>query len=145
MAILVDTSVWSLAYRRDSPPDVPEVAALRHALTGGDLVLTTGMIMLELLRGFVPDHSQDTIRSAFDAIEFIEPSRADYVDAAAIGNTCRRAGVQLGSVDCLIAQLAIVGGHTLLTTDQDFHVAARHVALRVWRPIGGAASPPPEP
>jgi hypothetical protein len=27
--MLVDTSVWSLALRRDAPPDVPEVRALR--------------------------------------------------------------------------------------------------------------------
>lgn len=136
MALLVDTSVWSLAYRRDSPPQVPEVAALRSALAGGELVVTTGMILLELLRGFVPRQAQETIRTAFDALEFLEPNRNDYVEAAGIGNSCRRAGVQLGSVGILIAQLAIAGGHLLLTTDQDFHRAAQHVDLRVWRPSG---------
>jgi len=134
MALLVDTSVWSLAYRRDTPPGVPEVAALRRALTGGDAVVTTGMILLELLRGFVPAKAQETIRAAFESLELVEPSRDDYVGAAAVGNVCRRAGIQLGSVDSLIAQLAIAGDHTLLTTHQDFQLAARHIGLRVWRP-----------
>src|SRR6478752_1159268 len=111
MALLVDTSVWSLAYRRDAPADLPEVAALRRALTGGDGVATTGMILLELLRGFLPARAQATIRTAFDALEFIEPVRDDYVGAASVGNACRRAGVQLGAVDALIAHLAITGDH----------------------------------
>ena len=133
MTIFVDTSVWSLAYRRDTPSDQVEVNMLRSALTGGDAVVTTGMILLELLRGFVPVKAQKTIQAAFDALELIEPTRRDYVQAASVGNTCRRAGVQLGSVDALIAQLAIAGDHTLLTTDNDFHLAAQHVPLRVWR------------
>jgi len=133
MALLVDTSVWSLAYRRDTPPDLPEVEALRRVLTSGDGVVTTGMILLELLRGFVPAKAQNTIRTAFDVLEFIGPTRDDYVGAASVGNACRRAGVRLGSVDALIAQLTIAGDHTPLTTDEDFHRAARHVDLRVWQ------------
>jgi hypothetical protein len=95
------------------------------------------MILLELLRGFLPARAQATIRTAFDALEFIEPVRDDYVGAASVGNACRRAGVQLGAVDALIAHLAITGDHTLLTTDADFHLAARHVDLRVWHPPTG--------
>jgi predicted nucleic acid-binding protein len=132
MALLVDTSVWSLAFRRDSPPNVPEVAVLRRALTEGGAVIATGMILLELLRGFVPDRAQDTIRRAFEVIELVEPRRADYIAAADLGNVCRRAGVQLGSVNALIAQLAIVGGHLLLSTDRDFVLASEHVDLRIW-------------
>jgi predicted nucleic acid-binding protein len=133
MGLLVDTSVWSLAYRRDTPPDVAEVAALHRALTGGEDVATTGVILLELLRGFVPSRAQQTILAAWEVLEEIEPTRADYVGAAEVANTCRRAGVQLGSIDALIAQLAIARGHTLLTTDRDFHLAARHLDLQVWR------------
>ncbi|GAA4383507.1 hypothetical protein GCM10023147_02810 [Tsukamurella soli] len=133
MGLLVDTSVWSSAYRRDAPADVPEVRALRTALTSGDTVVTTGMILLELLRGFVPAAAQATIRTAFDILEFVEPTRQDYIEAATLGNRCRRAGVQLGSVDALIAQIAISGDHTLLTTDNDFRHAAVHVPLRLWQ------------
>jgi len=132
MALLVDTSVWSLAYRRDTPPDVPEVAALRGALSGGDAVVTTGIILLELLRGFVPERAQQTIRNDLGVLEAVEPRWADYEAAAELSNTCRRHGVQLAAVDALIAQLAIAHDLTLLTTDRDFVHAARHIPLRVW-------------
>jgi len=130
--LLVDTSVWSLAYRRDTPPDVPEVAALKTALAGGDAVVTTGIVLLELLRGFVPERAQRTIRDDLGVLEYVGPMRTDYEDAAALSNTCRRHGVQLASVDALIAQLAIAHELTLLTTDRDFANAARHIPLRVW-------------
>ena len=52
MTLLVDTSVWSLAFRRDSDGSSAEVLALRQALEGGDLVVTTGLILQELIQGF---------------------------------------------------------------------------------------------
>jgi predicted nucleic acid-binding protein len=130
---LVDTSVWSLAYRRDTPPDVSQVAALRSALVGGEYVAITGMVLLELLRGFLPPRAQDRIMNDLAALELIEPTRDDYVEAARLANTCRQAGVQLGSVDALLAQLAISRHLEMLTTDRDFENAARVVPLQVWR------------
>ena len=65
---LVDTSVWSLAYRRDTPPDVSQVAALRSALVGGEYVAITGMVLLELLRGFLPPQAQDRIMNDLAAL-----------------------------------------------------------------------------
>ena len=51
MSLLVDTSVWSLALRRDTPPDGVEVRALRSALEQGESVVCTGLILQELLQG----------------------------------------------------------------------------------------------
>lgn len=132
MAYLVDTSVWSLAYRRDSSPDIPEVVALRTALTGGEQVVNAGIVLLELLRGFVPERVQAQILAEVGALPFVEPTREDYVAAARLGIVCRQVGVQLPSIDALIAQLCIRENLTLLTTDQDFRHAARHIPLRVW-------------
>jgi predicted nucleic acid-binding protein len=132
MALFADTSVWSLAYRRDSPPARAEVKALREALTGGERVVTTGLVLLELLQGFVPDRAQTTIHAAFSSLEFVEPTREDYTAAAALSNTCRGKGVQLGTVDALIAQLCIAHDLLLLTTDADFRHAAQYVPLRLW-------------
>ena len=42
MTLFVDTSVWSLAFRRDAQSAVPQVAALVGALERGDVVVTTG-------------------------------------------------------------------------------------------------------
>lgn len=132
MAVLVDTSVWSLAFRRDGPQDSPEVVELRKSLLGGDDVVGLGLILLELLQGRVPDRTRNAIRFAFRQLTFLEPTHDDYVAAAALSNTCRAAGVQLATVDSLIAQLCIAHNLVLLTTDSDFRHASEHIPLRVW-------------
>ncbi|MHB8565267.1 MAG: PIN domain-containing protein, partial [Acidiferrobacteraceae bacterium] len=52
MSLFVDTSVWSLALRRDTPADHPAVAVLRKALMDGDTLVITGIVLQELLQGF---------------------------------------------------------------------------------------------
>jgi predicted nucleic acid-binding protein len=140
MALLVDTSVWSLLLRRDSPPDLAEVTALRKALDGDEIVATTGVVVQELLHGFVSASAQVAITESFGVLDYLAPTFDDHVEAAGIRNHLRSSGIQLGVIDALIAQLAIAGGHTLLTTDNDFHLAARHVGLQVWRPPSGVSS-----
>ena len=48
----MDTSVWSLALRRDAPPDVAEVRRLKDALSADEPVLSTGIVLQELLQGY---------------------------------------------------------------------------------------------
>lgn len=132
MSLLVDTSVWSLGLRRDAPSDGPQVRGLRDALAGGDIVATTGVILQEVLQGVAPSRIREQITETFASLEYIAPSREDHVAAAGVRDTLRAAGVQVGTIDALIAQLAVAGGHTLLTTDKDFQFAARHVDLRLW-------------
>jgi predicted nucleic acid-binding protein len=132
MTLLVDTSVWSLALRRDTPPDTPEAVALRSALTGTEIVVTTGLILQELVQGVVPKRSRTKIVERFSTVPMVHPDRDDHTSAADLRNHCRRSGVQLGTVDALIAQLCIRHGLALLSTDRDFVNAARHTDLRLW-------------
>ena len=132
MTILVDTSVWSLALRRDAEASEPEVQVLKHSLLGDEVVVTTGLVLQELLQGFSGAKAQAQIVQRFASLPLIQPDRDDYIGAAALRNTCRRAGVQIGTIDALLAQLCIRHELTLLTTDQDFVHAAKHCALSVW-------------
>jgi predicted nucleic acid-binding protein len=134
MTMLVDTSVWSLAFRRDAPASGPEVLNLRAAIDGGDAIVTTGLVLQELLQGFAGPRARKDIVQRFAALPLLVPDRQDYIDAADIRNVCRRAGVQIGTIDALLGQLCIRHELTLLTTDTDFTLAARHCPLRVWRP-----------
>ena len=109
MSLFVDTSVWSLALRRDAPSQVAEVYVLVRALEAGELVLTTGLVLQELLQG-----------------------RRDHVDAAELRNKCRRGGVQIGTIDALLAQLCLRHDLTMLATDKDFRSMARHCPLKLW-------------
>ena len=134
MTLLVDTSVWSLAFRRDADSAVPQVEVLRAALDGGEVIVTTGLILQELLQGFAGPRARSELLQRFTALPLLAPDRQDYIDAAGLRNLCRRAGVQLGTIDALLAQLCVRHDLTLLTTDSDLVLAARHCPLRVWKP-----------
>lgn len=134
MTLLVDTSVWSLALRRDAPGSAPEVQELKDALLGADLVVTTGLVLQELLQGFSGPKAGTQIIERFAALPLLQPDREDHIAAADLRNTCRKAGVQMGTVDALLAQLCIRHDVVLLTTDNDFTHAAKHCPLRIWSP-----------
>lgn len=133
MTLLVDTSVWSLALRRDVEASEPEVQALKDALLGSDTVVTTGLILQELLQGFSGPKAQVQIIERFAGLPLLQPDREDHIEAAALRNACRKSGVQLGTIDALLAQLCIRHELTLLTTDNDFTHAAKHCPLRIWQ------------
>ena len=132
MTLLVDTSVWSLALRRDGAHEAMEVLALREALTGADSVVTTGLVLQELLQGFNGPKAKEAIIERFGALPLIQPDRQDHVAAAEVRNACRRGGVQIGTIDALLIQLCGRYGMTLLSSDKDFANAARHVPFRLW-------------
>jgi predicted nucleic acid-binding protein len=132
MTLLVDTSVWSLALRRDAEASEPEVHHLKEALLGSEVVVTTGLVLQELLQGFSGPRAQAQIIERFAALPLLQPDRDDHISAAALRNICRQAGVQIGTIDALLAQQCVRHDLTLLTTDKDFTHAAQHCALRVW-------------
>lgn len=122
--LFVDTSVWSLALRRDSTPEGPQVRRLREALSGGEAIHTTGIVLQELLQGFRGPRAKAQIIERFAALPMIVPARDDHIESAELRNKCRRRGIQVGTIDALIAQLCIRHGLVMLTTDRDFsHIA----------------------
>jgi predicted nucleic acid-binding protein len=134
LSLFVDTSVWSLALRRDGPLSAPQVAALLRAIENGEPILTTGLVLQELLQGFSGPRAREQILDRFSALPLLVPDRADHVEAAALRNTCRRHGVQIGTIDALLAQLCIRHSLLMLSGDQDFQRIANRCDLRLWQP-----------
>ena len=132
MTLFVDTSVWSLAMRRDAPANVPEVEALGRALGGGEQVVTTGIVLQELLQGFQGPKAGARIVERFSVLPLLVPGRDDHIAAAELRNACRRRGVQIGTIDALLATLCISHDLELLTTDADFARVAEHHPLRLF-------------
>lgn len=132
MSLFVDTSVWSLLLRRDGPEGVPQVRALARALETGEPVVTTGLVLQELLQGFTGPKAREQIIDRFAALPLLAPDRGDHIAAAALRNLCRTRGVQIGTIDALLAQLCLRHDLTLLTTDEDFSHMSNHCELRIW-------------
>jgi predicted nucleic acid-binding protein len=131
LTLFADTSAWSLVLRRDQLTDHVTVRALIRALDTGERVVTTGLVLQELLQGFCGPKAHEQIVDRFSAIPLVVPDREDHVSAASLRNHCRKKGIQVGTVDALLAQLCI--RHDLvLTTDEDFGHVARLSELRLW-------------
>jgi predicted nucleic acid-binding protein len=134
LSLLVDTSVWSLAFRRDAPASGSERGELVRAIEAGEELVTTGLILQELLQGFSGPRDRVQILDRFAALPLLVPDRRDHVDAAELRNKCRRGGTQIGTIDALLAQLCLRHGLTMLTADKDFRNIAGHCALKLWAP-----------
>ena len=136
MSLFVDTSVWSLAMRRDTPPQAAALRMLVRAIESGETLLTTGLVLQELLQGFSGPRARALILDRFSAVPLLVPDREDHIGAAELRNRCRRAGIQVGTIDALLAQLCIRHGLTMLSTDNDFKRIAGHCALKLWSEAG---------
>ncbi len=134
MNLFVDTSVWSLALRRDQTSGLPSVRRLRDALDSAEGVFTTGLVLQELLQGFRGPKARDAIVDRFASLPLLIPDRTDHVEAAESRNTCRRNGIQVGTIDVLLAQLCVRHDLVMLSTDRDFPLMAPHVGLTIWEP-----------
>lgn len=132
MNFLVDTSAWSLAFRRADQTAHPVVDRLRHALETGEAVFTTGLVLQEVLQGIRHANQRATLIERFDALPLLMPDRMDHIAAAQVSDTCRLHGVQAGTVDALLAQLCLRHELVMLTADHDFEHMAPHVGLEVW-------------
>ncbi len=132
MNLLVDTSVWSLAFRRDTEIAVAEVKTLQHALEGAGQVFTTGLVLQELLQGFSGPKARGQLIERFAALGFLQPDREDHIEAAEVRNSCRRHGVQIGTIDAVLIQLCRKHDLVLLSSDNDFLSALKHIKFRLW-------------
>jgi len=132
VTLFVDTSVWSLALRRDGPSDEPRVQRLRAALTGGEAVYTTGFVLQEILQGYRGPRAGEQIVNRVAALPIVVPTRSDHIEAAELRNECRGHGVQVGTIDALLAQLCIRHDLVMLATDHDFDRIAVWTPLRLW-------------
>jgi len=131
VGLLVDTSVWSLAMRRDEQSNSPELKLLMKAFDSGEEIYSAGVILQELLQGFSGAKAADAIVERFSAIPMLVPDTADHIQAAELRNMSRRKGVQIGTIDALIAQLSLRYQLSLLTSDKDFKHMSKAVKLKL--------------
>jgi len=130
MNIVVDTSVWSMALRKEPPSYSQHIQTLTSMLSQGRVVLI-GIVLQEVLQGIRSQKRFEEIKAHIDALPFLSLGREDYIEAARMWNLCRAKGVQASTTDCLIAAACIQHNCALLTCDKDFEHIARHCELRL--------------
>ncbi|MDJ0595646.1 MAG: PIN domain-containing protein [Pleurocapsa sp. MO_226.B13] len=119
MKVIVDTSVWSLALRRQSKTNDLIVNRLRDLITDGRVVLL-GVVRQEILSGIKHQEQFDKLRDRLRAFPNLTLDAEDYELAADYFNICRRNAVQGANTDFLICATANRRDYEIFTTDQDF-------------------------
>jgi hypothetical protein len=127
--ILVDSSVWSLAFRRAGPSDHPVVRNLQVLLEDQQIIVLVGIVLLEVLQGFRDNQTFDRYERALQPFPLLDLSRSDYLAAASIRRRCRTKGVSVSTTDAVVAAAAIEHDCYLLSADEDFRLIARHTPL----------------
>lgn len=133
MNVLVDTSVWSLAWRRAEPEPTPSVLELRELIFEGRANIL-GPVRQEILSGIRSDTQFRRLRDTLRAFPDLAIDTADYERSAELFNTCRRAGVQGSNTDFLICAVADRERMPILTTDKDFSLFAQHIPVQLHQP-----------
>jgi predicted nucleic acid-binding protein len=129
MNVIVDTSVWSLALRRNTLDDTADVInSFRDLITNGRVVLL-GSIRQEILSGIRHIEQFTKLRDYLRAFPDLELTTADYELAAEFFNTCRSHGIQGSNTDFLICATSVNRGYSILTTDKDFENFKVHIPV----------------
>ena len=133
MKVIVDTSVWSLALRRESQINFGPVQELR-ALIQDHRAQMIGPIRQEILSGIRHESQFKKLKKHLDAFPDLPIPTEDYISAAKFFNLCRTRGVQGSNTDFLICAVAVRNKYSIFTTDKDFETFAKHVPIILYRP-----------
>lgn len=133
MNVLVDTSVWSLAFRRAKRVDDGTSSELTELIREGRVVML-GPVRQELLSGVKVKAQFELLRDHLRAFPDLELTRDDYETAAAAFNRCRERGIQGSNTDFLIYAAAARRNLAIYTTDGDFRHFSRVLRLKLYEP-----------
>jgi predicted nucleic acid-binding protein len=135
--VLVDTSAWIHALRKES---VPAVKSRMDELLKDNMVVTTAMIKLEILGGTKTDKEFKRLKTYLDALEDLEISGPQWERAYELSFNLRRKGLTIPYTDVLIAACALSKDLVLMHADTHFDAISKHVGLKVESFVRAARS-----
>ena len=125
---LVDTSAWLLALRKNFLPKVKD--RIDHLLKE-DVVITTGIVKLEILGGTKTEREFQRLKTRLDALDAVETDVGLWDRAYGLAFKLRRKGVTLPYTDILIAACALNARAIILHADAHFDLISKHIELKV--------------
>jgi predicted nucleic acid-binding protein len=126
--VLVDTSIWSLALRRNEQSETTK--KLINLILSSQVVMI-GPVRQELLSGISDRNMFMKLKTKIEPFDDLPITTKDYETAAEFFNTCRKHGVQGSHTDFLICAVAHNNDLLIFTTDKDFEEYAKHIPIRL--------------
>lgn len=122
MSVLVDTCIWSLALRRNTPGT--QLAHLEEfkELINEARVQLIGPVRQEILSGVKSDRQFEQLKEHLAAFPDIPITTEDFEQAARFFNLARSKGIQGSNTDFLICSVAARHNLSIFTVDQDFEL-----------------------
>ncbi|MHB9038447.1 MAG: type II toxin-antitoxin system VapC family toxin [Armatimonadota bacterium] len=124
--VIVDSSVWIdlLRYR-----ETPETLAFERMAADEEIGLGD-LILFEVLRGIRDDNQFEKVKSHLLTFHVFTMGRRDLaLEAISHARSLRSRGVQVATVDCLIATFCLVSGSRLLSSDHHFQPFVDYLGL----------------
>ncbi len=135
MTVLVDTSVWSLAYRRRKKTSAEQPIIDEFAdLVRSHRAVMVGPVRQEVLTGVRDARTWERLRTTLRAFEDLPLDAEDFELAAEFSNRCRSAGVQGLPADFIICAVSHRYEAPIFTTDGDFERYALHLDIMLHKP-----------
>jgi predicted nucleic acid-binding protein len=126
--ILIDTSAWLFALKKDFHPVIKE--RIGQLLVESDVAIC-GMIALELLGGTKSEKEYLRLKSRLDALYYIESDKVLWDLSSKLSFDLKRKGISIPYADIVIAASALKEKTTLVHADSHFDSIAHHTDLRV--------------
>ena len=130
--VLVDTSVWSLAFRKKHPNsnDKKLIEYLTFLIRNRYAVMI-GPIRQEILSCISDESTFRKLKEALKAFPDFEITTDDYEQAAAYYNICRSNGIQGSHIDYLICSVAHNNDFLIFTLDKDFENYRKYIGIEL--------------
>jgi len=125
--ILVDTSAWILSFKDSGNQKLKD--CLREAIDS-DSVVTTNIIILELLQGCKNKKEYEALKSRLDVLPLYKLTENTWTIAYESGFLLRRKGITAPTVDIMISSIAKENMLTIFHHDNHLKIISHEMGIK---------------
>ena len=132
--ILIDTTIWSKAYRRKKNADEDRLIVKElYAILDSEEEVLIGPVRQELLSGISNENVLRDLALKLSGFNNYEVQLTDHDLAAEYYNICLRNGIQGSQTDYLICAIANRYNMEIFTEDKDFDYYKKYLPVKLYQ------------